>query len=187
MRVIEVVADGGHLDTLTGIAEQHDVTDFWYGAAGEDGRRVLRMLVSDASRQGVVDALLGTLGTSEKSRIMILPVEAVLPRKPDDTQSEKPRSESGAQTREELYNQIRKDALLDRNYLLMVCLSTIVASIGLIENNVAVIVGAMVIAPLLGPNIALAFATSLGDGELMWRALKTNLAGLSLAHVPRQQ
>jgi len=55
-----------------------------------------------------------------------------------------------------------------------------VASIGLIENNIAVIVGAMVIAPLLGPNIALAFSTSLGDRELMWQALKTNLAGLSL-------
>ncbi len=63
----------------------------------------------------------------------------------------------------------------------MVFLSTIVASIGLIENNVAVIVGAMVIAPLLGPNIALAFATSLGDSELMWQSLKTNFVGLALA------
>ena len=41
----------------------------------------------------------------------------------------------------------------------------------------------MVIAPLLGPNIALAFATSLGDRELMWQALRTNLAGLSLTLV----
>jgi uncharacterized hydrophobic protein (TIGR00341 family) len=36
----------------------------------------------------------------------------------------------------------------------------------------------MVIAPLLGPNIALAFATSLGDRVLMWQAIKTNVAGL---------
>ena len=39
----------------------------------------------------------------------------------------------------------------------------------------------MVIAPLLGPNIALAFGTSLGDLDLMGQALKTNLAGLGLA------
>ncbi|MCB1830370.1 MAG: TIGR00341 family protein, partial [Gammaproteobacteria bacterium] len=32
-----------------------------------------------------------------------------------------------------------------------------------------------------GPNIALAFAASLGDGEFMLRALKTNLAGVFLA------
>jgi uncharacterized membrane protein len=34
----------------------------------------------------------------------------------------------------------------------------------------------MVIAPLLGPNIALAFAASLGDSQLMLQALKTNLS-----------
>jgi uncharacterized hydrophobic protein (TIGR00341 family) len=64
-----------------------------------------------------------------------------------------------------------------------VVLSAIVAAIGLIEDNVAVVVGAMVIAPLLGPNIALAFATSLGDRELFWRSLKTDAAGLALALV----
>ena len=73
-------------------------------------------------------------------------------------------------TREELYNEIEKGAKLDGNYLLLVFLSTIVATIGLVENNVAVIIGAMVIAPLLGPNIALAFSTSLGDTRLMLRA-----------------
>ena len=59
--------------------------------------------------------------------------------------------------------------------------STIVATIGLIEDNVAVVIGAMVIAPLLGPNIALAFGTALGDRVLITRALKTNLAGMLLA------
>jgi uncharacterized hydrophobic protein (TIGR00341 family) len=44
-----------------------------------------------------------------------------------------------------------------------------------------VVIGAMVIAPLLGPNIAFAFATSLGDKTLFWQALKTNAAGLGLA------
>jgi len=32
-------------------------------------------------------------------------------------------------------------------------LSTVVAAIGLIEDNVAVVIGAMVIAPLLGPIV----------------------------------
>ena len=59
--------------------------------------------------------------------------------------------------------------------------STIVATIGLIEDNVAVLIGAMVIAPLLGPNIALAFGTALGDRVLITRALKTNLTGMLLA------
>ena len=60
-------------------------------------------------------------------------------------------------------------------------LSTVVAAIGLIENNVAVVIGAMVIAPLLGPNIALALATSLGDTRLALQALRTAVAGLGTA------
>jgi len=173
MRVIEIIADASNLDTLTGIAEQHQVADFWYGDELEDGRRVLRMLVDDASRQAVVDALQSQLGGSDAARIIIMPVDAVLPRKEDAAEADKGRASSGSQTREELYNGIERGARLDSTFLMLVFLSTIVASIGLIENNIAVIVGAMVIAPLLGPNIALAFSTSLGDRELMWQALKT--------------
>jgi uncharacterized hydrophobic protein (TIGR00341 family) len=182
MRVIEIIADASNLDTLTGIAEQHEVADFWYGDLLEDGRRVMRMLVDDASRQSVIDALQSLLGGSDSARILIMPVDAVLPRKEDAADADKAKTGSG-QTREELYNDIERGARLDSTFLLLVFLSTIVASIGLIENNIAVIVGAMVIAPLLGPNIALAFSTSLGDRELMWQALKTNLAGLSLTLV----
>jgi uncharacterized hydrophobic protein (TIGR00341 family) len=88
---------------------------------------------------------------------------------------------STSATREELYNQIEKGARLDGNYLVLVFLSTVVAAIGLLENNVAVIVGAMVIAPLLGPNIALAFAATLGDRDLLQESFKTNLTGLMFA------
>lgn len=180
MRIIEIIADAGHHDTLTGIAEQHGVTDVWCGLPGIDGRQVLRMLVDDKSRQGVLDAMQAVLGTDGNARIIIQPVDAVLPR-PEQEQPTAEKVSSTQTTREELYEKIERGARLDSNFLLMVALSTIVASIGLIENNVAVIVGAMVIAPMLGPNISLAFATSLGDNELIWKSLKTNLAGLSLA------
>ena len=52
--------------------------------------------------------------------------------------------------------------------------------ISLLVGFVSTIVS-LVIAPLLGPNIALAFSTSLGDTRLMWSALKTSIAGLGLA------
>lgn len=60
-------------------------------------------------------------------------------------------------------------------------LSTVVASIGLIEDNVAVVIGAMVIAPLLGPNLALSLATALGDLSLMRRSVQTLSAGILFA------
>ena len=64
-----------------------------------------------------------------------------------------------------------------------VVLSTLVAAIGLVRGDIAVIIGAMVIAPLLGPNVALALAVTLGDGTLAVRALKTIAAGVATAAV----
>ena len=175
MRLIEIVADEGYSDTLSGLADQHEITDYWWGAPAEDGRRSFRMLVNDKERQAVMDGLQSILGTADDTRIVVLPVDAVLPRVQDDEEY------SVAMTREELYSQIEKGARIDSNYILLTLLSTLVAAIGLVEDNVAVVVGAMVIAPLLGPNIALAFGSSLGDARLLLAAIKTGLTGLALA------
>ena len=177
MRLIEIVADAGHTDTLSGIADQHEITDYWWGAPADDGRRSFRMLVNDAARQPVMDALQQLLGTSENTRIVVLPVDTVLPRALDE--GDRPKSSKA--TREELYSRIEQGARIDGNFLLLTFLSTVVAAIGLIEDNVAVVIGAMVIAPLLGPILALAFGSSLGDSKLAWSALGTAAAGLGLA------
>ena len=108
-------------------------------------------------------------------------MEAALPRREEKESEKEDKIDSVTTSREELYNNVEKNARLDNNFLLLVFLSTIVVAIGLLEDNVAVVIGAMVIAPLLGPNIALALGTALGDRSLMWESLKTTLAGLTLA------
>ncbi len=70
-----------------------------------------------------------------------------------------------------------RDAEISRRYIVMVVLASFVAGIGLIKDDVAVIIGSMVIAPLLSPNKALAFATTLADYKLAKKALSTNIAG----------
>lgn len=180
MRIVEVITPAANRDSLAGIAEHFEVLDFWCGATAEDGRQSYRFLVGDEARQGVVDALQSLIAGSDNSRIIILPVDASLPRPPEE-KKDNGKSKSISATREELFSAIEKGARLDSNFVLLTVLSTIVAAIGLAEDNIAVVVGAMVIAPLLGPNIALAFGTSLGDRGLMWRGFKTNLAGLALA------
>jgi uncharacterized hydrophobic protein (TIGR00341 family) len=63
----------------------------------------------------------------------------------------------------------------------MVVLSTVVAVIGLLRSNMTIEIGAMVRAPLLGPNMALSLATTLGDMHLARRALKASIAGILTA------
>ena len=184
MKLIEVVADEGHTDTVLGIAEQQDVIDCWVGASPEDGRLSIRIVTEAEGTQQVIDALHPVIGASSSARIVIINVEASLPRPPDDEEEpDEGRKEARktAASREELYNSIEKNARLDSNFLLLVVLSTVVAAVGLLEDNVAVVIGAMVIAPLLGPNLAQALGVALGDRRLAWRATRTNLAGIAVA------
>ena len=182
MKIIEVIADHGHLDTIIGIAEQQGIVDHWPTSVAEDGRCAVRMLVTPDSRQAVLDALQSVLGTSENARIVVTPVEVSLPRVDDSNEDEKAKRKT-ALSREELYNTVAQSSRLDGRFLLLVFLSTIVVTVGLLEDNVAVVIGAMVIAPFLGPNIALALGGALGDNQLIWQSLKTNLAGISFALV----
>ncbi len=183
MRIVEVIADVKHAKTLVGMAKFYGAEDFWWGGGDSaDGRCSIRMLVPDDCRQALLDSLQDLFKVHDRARIVVQPVDTVLTHQPSGEQDlDETQARKVAATREELYTQIAKGAKLDSNYLVLTALSTLVAAIGMIENNVAVVIGAMVIAPLLGPNIALAFATSLGDKELSWRALKTNGAGLLLA------
>ena len=181
MKYVEIIADQGSSDTLLAIAEKVKAADLRYGVTGEDGMRQTRMLVADDRLQEALDTLQNVLGAQPAARIAVLPVETSLP-KPDD-EEERNQKSSATAAREALYEDIKKRSRLDSDYLLLVFLSTMVAAIGLIENNVAVVIGAMVIAPLLGPNLALSLGTALGDTNMMLRSAKTLTVGILLAIV----
>jgi len=178
VKLIEIVANAGHGDTIASIAERHEAMDFRLGLKDKDEKQVMRLFVADDKAQLVLDALQGILGPQPDGYIAVFPVEAILPRPLEDQGEEEGVATA---TREALYNTIAKNARLDMNFVVLVVLSTIVATIGLLENNIAVIIGAMVIAPLLGPNLALGLSAALGDIPLMWESFRTNLAGIGLA------
>ncbi|MGB0084645.1 MAG: TIGR00341 family protein [Rhodomicrobiaceae bacterium] len=155
-----------------------------------DGEVLVRILLDAEQSETVMDLLEKRFSGSEGNRVVILPVEATLPRAQAEPEpeaaatseqsppEEKPPERIG---REELYEDIKNGARLSRVYLAMVALSTVVAAIGLNDNSVAVIIGAMVIAPLLGPNVALSLGITLGDLALLRHGLLTALAGIAAA------
>jgi uncharacterized hydrophobic protein (TIGR00341 family) len=178
MKLIEVIAGSGSTPTVSVIAEKYKARDFRLGREGEDGRLAMRMLVTDENVQPVLDALQNVLGAQPTARIIVFPVDATLPA----AKSEQGKQEDKASaTRESMYASVDRNARLDINFVVLVMLSTVVAAIGLVEDNVAVVIGAMVIAPLLGPNLAFGLGTALGDVHLMQKSLKTLLAGITIA------
>ncbi len=178
MKYVEVVADSGNADTVQAIADSYTASDFRLGIVDEDQVQSMRILIADDKLQAVLDALQKVLGAQQSARIAVLPVEIALPQTSDEARKVE---DSATATRESLYSDVEKNARLDLNFMVLVFLSTVVAAIGLIENNVAVIIGAMVIAPLLGPNLAFGLGTALGDGSLMKKSVITTAAGIALA------
>jgi len=149
---------------------------------------LVRILLDSAHCEAATDTLARHFGGRADFRLVLLPVEATLPLIADPPSEPVPPEPErsigvGSQriSREELREDVVHAARLTPVYLVMVVLSTIVAAVGLIRGDIAIIIGAMVIAPLLGPNMALALAATLGDSELAERSLRTIGAGVATA------
>jgi uncharacterized hydrophobic protein (TIGR00341 family) len=180
MKYVEIIADTGNMDTVSAIAENLEVSNVHPGAVNENGMQTMRLLVADDKLQSVLDGLQKILSAQESARIVVLPVEIALPKPSEEERKEE---DAATSAREALYDSVEKSVRLDLNFMVLVFLSTVVAAIGLIENNVAVVIGAMVIAPLLGPNLAFGLGTALGDIALMWKSIYTATAGIAFAIV----
>jgi len=187
LRLIEMVLkekDGGEVRELL---KEHKVLEHRQVQLS-DGEVLVRILLDAEQCEAVLDLLETQYTGGEGNRVVILPVEATLPRaepEPAAASGQPPPEVKSPERigREELYEDIKDAARFSWVYLAMGVLSTVVAAIGLQHNSVAIIIGAMVIAPLLGPNVAFALGTTLGDLSLLRRALLTNLAGIVTAMV----
>jgi uncharacterized hydrophobic protein (TIGR00341 family) len=102
-------------------------------------------------------------------------------RRPFRNWNGKKRTSPEQATREELYAEIDRGTRIDSTFLQLVVVSTIVAAIGLLENSITIVIAAMLIAPLLGPNVAMAFGSTLGDREMVLRGGIANGAGIALS------
>ena len=57
-------------------------------------------------------------------------------------------------------------------YYLLMTIATLIAALGLVINSPAVIIGAMLISPLMGPILAIGLAIAIVDWDMLKRALK---------------
>ena len=70
---------------------------------------------------------------------------------------------------------------ITQNFLLNIILSSIVCSIGIIKQDVSILIASSTIAPFLGSILAYSFSLSVGDKDLMKQSIKTVLCGISLS------
>lgn len=79
--------------------------------------------------------------------------------------------------REQVRQEIRRSGQLSVPFIVMNSLATVVACYGLFANSTAVVIGAMIIAMLLGPITGIALALVEGDAALLRRAILAEVVG----------
>lgn len=78
----------------------------------------------------------------------------------------------------DLYQLLRDNATPSAIFLTLMALSTLLASVGLFASSAPVIIGAMILAPLMGPIVSLSMALTRQDSSLLTASAKTLSIGI---------
>jgi uncharacterized hydrophobic protein (TIGR00271 family) len=81
----------------------------------------------------------------------------------------------------EVYKAIREGAQPKVDFFVMMGLSSAIATFGLLQNSAAVIIGAMLVAPLMAAIFGLSLGIVRGDLRLLQRAASATIRGMVLA------
>lgn len=187
LRVLEIFLPADKEQSVDELVKQYSIYRIWKYPASDD-QMVIKMLLSAQDTEPLTDVLQKLFASVDGFQVLVLSVEAAVPE-PDFDESD-PRLRQVDQpentlrvSRDELYNDVSDACSADSTYFLFTLLSTVVAVMGLLRDDVALIIGAMVIAPFLGPNMGVSLSLTLGDIKLARKSLIALVFGLLLALV----
>jgi uncharacterized hydrophobic protein (TIGR00271 family) len=80
----------------------------------------------------------------------------------------------------ELFAGLREDAKLNSTFVILMILSTMLATVGLFLDSASVVIGAMLLAPLMQPIISFSMGVLRWDGSLAYGAFRTVVVGTLL-------
>ncbi|XAL98794.1 TIGR00341 family protein [Phycisphaeraceae bacterium D3-23] len=180
-RRLDLLADDlteDEINSTLGDAEFDDL----YLRKRDDGLMLASMILDEKLTEHAIDQLEDRYGDCDGFQILIYDIAARLPRpeegEDDQTENEK-KIARGRISREELLDDLEPGSHVSWVYIAQVLISCLVAAIGLMRNSVALVIAAMVIAPLLLPCMALGLGTTVGDLPMIFRSVRTAAIGLA--------
>ncbi|MEQ8844481.1 MAG: TIGR00341 family protein [Phycisphaerales bacterium] len=193
LRLLQIVLPKRHDLEVVELLGRREPSTIWSEPIN-DGRVRVSVVLPKEDCDDLVRKLDTQYAAVDGFRLILEAIEATRPRIEEEPpkqngnaaeeEDETPRLRAffgGRVASDELVGEVAAGAKNTRVFYAMVMLSTVVAAAGLMQSSAAVIIGAMVIAPLLGPNLALSLALTLGDLKLARTALITNVSGVALA------
>jgi len=148
-RLIEVFLPTERLELARSSISGLMITSMWTERLSETHSQ-LHILTDSASSEKVTEEISSALAdTIEDIRIICLPVEASIPEE---------KSSGGMISFDELKQDIVEMTSPSSSTWILTLLSAVVAAAGLYRNSATILIGAMVIAPLLGPSVGLSLS-----------------------------
>ena len=83
--------------------------------------------------------------------------------------------------RVQLVDRLQSGSSFDFDFVSLISLSTIIAALGLLDNSAAVVIGAMLVAPLMTPLVGMGFALVQANEKLMKTSIKSVCFGFAVA------
>jgi len=146
-----------------------------------DNAIVLQFRISDDLVNITIEGLKSRGVGVEYGYVDILDLKASLPREAEEKSNDSKIQREATLAVEEIYDNVKKQSSLSFDYIAFIILAAIMAGIGLIQNNVTVIVASMLLSPLMGPMLGVAFGYVIRDNALLLKGTKNELIGLALS------
>ena len=193
-RLVEIFVPDDQVERLESVLSHHS-RRFWRESV-ENGQEKFSCLVQQRYTERLLAELDRTFGSIPTFTAYVAQLEAILPPIEETVQTELPGPERlrpptalerffsrDRLSTDELYDDIAQNLRINPGYLLTVTLSAVIAGLGMRSGQTAVVIGAMIIAPLLGPTMGVALAATVGNRELGLKAAAALAVGAVLAVV----
>lgn len=177
MKQLQVNTPSSNKDDVRDVLEDHSSDVFSVEAEKNDEDTNIFYATVDSSDideiteelKAIKDIEVGDLG------IRVLTQDSLIEK------GQKTRGSSSKLSQEEVYSKAQESAAFNRPQWILMALSSAIASYGLMLDNIAVVIGAMMLAPVLSPIVSSSIAVTIGDTSLMKKGLFTAIGGVILA------
>ncbi|MBN9656117.1 TIGR00341 family protein [Halobacillus sp. GSS1] len=188
LQLIEVYIPDQYFDSIDEKLKKYDHRSYWVSSESEE-RMLVRILVQKNEVEKILNYLEEVSNVVEGFETLLIPVQTYISKETihEETKEEKEKEDDEEEksrllraSRHELMNAAEKNSHITMNYSLLILLSAIVATVGIIKDSEAVVIGAMVIAPMIGPVISVAFFAILGDYKGLGQSAVSSLYGVAI-------
>jgi len=178
MRLVQVLIPEG---TRPAVLDTLDDQGIDYAVFDEVGRgdfeAMVQFPVPPSGVEPVMDELIEA-GIREDAYTIVLSTETVVSQRLSTLVERFPGLRI---SREELYARAQDLAPANSTFFAFLLLSTVIATTGLLLDSAATIIGAMVVAPLMGPAVSASVGTILDDPGMTSRGIRLQVLGLVAA------